>query len=113
MQSKPAGISVYDARRAYETTLQSGRAYKIEETPGMRLRELGFKLLRKSNLHFFMLKFDPNRSNFSTLTRVNVQGVKSLGGHFTCFCRGFEFYEVKKNILLLFFKKKMEILTRF
>ena len=46
VQSKPAGISVYDARRAYQTTLQSGRAYKIEETPGMRLRELGFKLLR-------------------------------------------------------------------
>ena len=32
------------------------------------------------------------------LTRVSVQGVKSLGGHFTCLCRGFEFYEVKKKI---------------
>ena len=41
--------------------------------------------------------------------RVSVQGVKSLGGHFACLCRGFEFYEVKK-FLLLFFKKKMEIL---
>ena len=29
--------------------------------------------------------------------RVCVQGVKSLGGHFACLCRGFEFYEVKKN----------------
>ena len=29
--------------------------------------------------------------------RVSVQGVKSLGGHFACLCRGFEFYEVKKN----------------
>ena len=28
--------------------------------------------------------------------RVSVQGVKSLGGHFACLCRGFEFYEVKK-----------------
>ena len=28
-------------------------------------------------------------------TRVSVQGVKSLGGHFACLCRGFEFYEVK------------------
>ena len=43
--------------------------------------------------------------------RVSVQGVKSLGGHFACLCRGFEFYEVKK--LLLFFKKKMEILLHF
>ena len=43
--------------------------------------------------------------------RVSVQGVKSLGGHFACLCRGFEFYEVKK--MLLFFKKKMEILLHF
>ena len=41
--------------------------------------------------------------------RVSVQGVKSLGGHFACLCRGFEFYEVKKK-LLLFFKMKIEIL---
>ena len=43
---------------------------------------------------------------------VSVQGVKSLGGHFACLCRGFKFYEVKKK-LLLFFKKKMEILLHF
>ena len=47
------------------------------------------------------------------LTRVSVQGVKSLGGHFACLCRGFEFYEVKKKFLLSFFKKKMEILLHF
>ena len=29
--------------------------------------------------------------------RVSVQGVKSLGGHLACLCRGFEFYEVKKK----------------
>ena len=29
--------------------------------------------------------------------RVSVQGVKSLGGHFACLCRGFEFYEVRKK----------------
>ena len=46
------------------------------------------------------------------LTRVSVQWVKSLGSHFACLCRGFEFYLVKKN-LLLFFKKKMEILLHF
>ena len=49
----------------------------------------------------------------SATTRVSVQGVKSLGGPFTCLCRGFEFYGVKKNFLLLFFKKKMEILLHF
>ena len=46
--------------------------------------------------------------------RVSVQGAKSLGGHFACLCRGFEFYEVKKKKnLLLFFKKKMEIVLHF
>ena len=45
--------------------------------------------------------------------RVSVQGVKSLGGHFACLCRGFEFYEVKRKLLLLFFKKKMKILLHF
>ena len=44
--------------------------------------------------------------------RVSIQEVKSLGGHFACLCRGFEFYEVKKK-LLSFFKKKMEILLHF
>ena len=47
-------------------------------------------------------------------TRVCVEGVKSLGGHFACLCRGFEFYEGKNNnFLLLFFKKKMEIRLHF
>ena len=32
--------------------------------------------------------------------RVSVQGVKSLGGHFACLCWGFEFYEVKKNVII-------------
>ena len=30
--------------------------------------------------------------------RVSVQGVKSLGGHFACLFRGFDFYEVKKKV---------------
>ena len=29
--------------------------------------------------------------------RVSVQGDKSLGGHFACFCQEFNFYEVKKG----------------
>ena len=51
----------------------------------------------------------PKVQKVSCLTRVSVYGVKSLGGHFACLCRGFEIYEVKKNILL-FFEKKREIL---
>ena len=43
-------------------------------------------------------------------TRVSAQGVKSLGGYFSCLCRGVELYELKK--VLLFFKKKMEILQK-
>ena len=34
------------------------------------------------------------------ISRVSVQGVESLGGHFTCLCRGFDFYEVKKYIII-------------
>ena len=45
--------------------------------------------------------------------RVSVQGVKSHGGYFACLCRGVDFYEVKKKILLLFFKKKREVLLHF
>ena len=43
--------------------------------------------------------------------RVSIQGVKSLGGHFACLCRGFDFYKVKKRRIL--FKKKREILLHF
>ena len=45
-------------------------------------------------------------------TRVGVQGVKSLGGHFACSCRWFNIYEVKKNLIIIL-KKKMEILLHF
>ena len=38
------------------------------------------------------------------LELCSVQGVKSLGGHFACLCRGFDFYEVKKNNII--FKKE-------
>ena len=49
----------------------------------------------------------------SIFLRVSVQGVKSIGGHFACLCWGFEFYEVKKINLLVFFKKEMEIVLHF
>ena len=44
-------------------------------------------------------------------TRVIVQGVKSLGGHFACLCRGFEFYEVKKKIVIIFQKENGNTFT--
>ena len=37
---------------------------------------------------------------FREIARVSVQGVKSLGGHFACLCRGVEFFEVKKNVII-------------
>ena len=43
--------------------------------------------------------------------RVSVQGVKSLGGHFACLCRGFEFYEVKKKNF--FSKRKWKYFSTF
>ena len=44
--------------------------------------------------------------------RVSVQGVKSLGGHFACLCRGFESYEVKKNCYY-FSKRKWKYFYTF
>ena len=44
--------------------------------------------------------------------RVSVQGVKSLGGHFACLCRGFEFYEVKK-FCYYFSKRKWKYFYTF
>ena len=44
--------------------------------------------------------------------RVSVQGVKSLDGHFACLCRGFEFYEVKKNCYY-FSKRKWKYFYTF
>ena len=46
----------------------------------------------------FPLKAPPR--NECIVFRVSVEGVKSLGGHFACLCRGFEFYEVKKNVII-------------
>ena len=60
----------------------------------------------------FLVNFSGSLFTTSPEYRVSVQGVKSLGGHFACLCRGFEIYEVKTKILL-FFKKKREILLHF
>ena len=42
----------------------------------------------------------------TVINRVSVQGVRSLGGHFACLCRGFEFYEVRKKIFVIIFQKE-------
>ena len=34
---------------------------------------------------------NPSQLHQSRLGRVSVQGVKSLGGHFACLCRGLNF----------------------
>ena len=45
--------------------------------------------------------------------RVSIRGVKSLGGHFACLCRGFEFHEVKKKIVIIFQKENENTFTLF
>ena len=37
---------------------------------------------------------------------ISVQEVKSLGGHFACFCQEFDFHEVKKYFIIIFQKGK-------
>ena len=46
--------------------------------------------------------YSPHFLIFGVQTRVSVQGVKSLGGHFACLYRGFEFCEVKKKFVIIF-----------
>ena len=45
--------------------------------------------------------YSPHFLIFGVQTRVSVQGVKPLGGHFACLCRNLDFYKAK-NILLHF-----------
>ena len=50
--------------------------------------------------------------SFWSYSRVSVQGVKSLGGHFACLCRGFKFYKVKKKCYY-FSKRKWKYFYTF
>ena len=54
-----------------------------------------------SHIIFTLIRFETNKEyfwNFLTfIYRVSVQGVKSLGGHFACLCRGFEFHAKYKK----------------
>ena len=43
--------------------------------------------------------------------RLSVQGVKSLVSHFACLRREFDFYEVKKKIIITFQKEKGNTFT--
>ena len=43
--------------------------------------------------------------------RVSVQEVESLGGHFATLCLEFDFYEVRKNIIIIFQKEKGNTFT--
>ena len=57
--------------------------------------------------HYFGKNFFKN----TVFPRVSIRGVKSLGGHFACLCRGFDFYEVKKK--LYFSKRKWKYFDTF
>ena len=48
-----------------------------------------------------------------TKGRVSVQGVKSLGGHFACLCRGFEFNKVKKIYIYYSSRRKWKYFYTF
>ena len=77
---------------------------------------LSCKPLRSRFIPFLSMYIIERQRQFTlrwVFSKVSVRGVKSLGGHFACLCRGFEFYEVKKKKMLLLFKKKMEILLHF
>ena len=50
--------------------------------------------------------------SLSSNCRVSVKEVKSRGGHFACLCQGFDFYEVKKNIII-FQKEKGNTFNHF
>ena len=45
--------------------------------------------------------------------RVSVQGAKSLGGHFACLCRDFDFHEIIKKTYIIFNKEKGNTFTLF
>ena len=65
-------------------------------------------LFCKSSVQHMCIYIRPilTRAVVCTEARVSVQGVKSLGGHFACLCRGFEFYEVKKKKNCYYFSKR-------
>jgi hypothetical protein len=62
-------------------------------------------------LTYWCQKIEINKNKSERVgNRVSVQGVKSLGGHFAYLCWGFEFYEVKKNVII--FQKENSIFQK-
>ena len=59
---------------------------------------------------YYEEKNNKSTVDFDENFRISVQGVKSLGGHFACLCRGFDFYEIKENIII-FQKEKGNTFT--
>ena len=62
------------------------------------------------NQQFMSQKQQVQTTQNQQQTRVSVQGVKPLDGHFACLCRGFEFYEVKE-IVIIFQKENLNTFT--
>ena len=69
------------------------------------------KISSRSEIVLMLYHLINSGSKNCELDRVSVQGVKSLGGHFACLCRGFEFYEVKKKIVIIFQKENGNTFT--
>ena len=62
------------------------------------------------NFEYKVLRSFPKLVDGWVSSRVSIQGVKSLGGHFACLCWGFDFCEVKKNPFI--YSKKHTFLTK-
>ena len=85
------------------------RMQKHTET-SQKNKKLPILVVKVSKLEEIVVQFQvfqkriPKTVNFlqhlSVTPRVSVQGVKSLGGHFACLCRRFEFYEVRKIVII-------------
>ncbi len=65
---------------------------------------VGEEFLFNEGQFFYISEIEHGRS---------VQGVKSLGGHFACLCRGFEFYEVNFFFCYYFSKRKWKYFYTF
>jgi len=84
---------------------------QLVTTAALQIRTHAHTVLHARNIHsgFVLYKAQYSKAQniyfLSVNHRVSVQGVKSLGGHFACLCRGFEFYEVKKKNCYYFSKR--------
>ena len=89
---------LWDWRAAYCATEAWWKKERILCWTNLELRS------PKKNLNFS--KKTMKLFSWRVSNRVSVQGVKSLGGHFACSCRGFDFHEVKKKYYYYFSKRK-------